>query len=114
MRISGGLDYYANVGYHTSRGGAAASNGSVLVAKSTNGGATYALPALVHKGFGNLGTSVFDDREWRVLVPSWATVRIWVCPPVPCCAVEVRLIYVLALGVSGPVSPLTPMFREAR
>ncbi len=62
-----GNAYYANVGYHTSQGGAAASNGSVLVAKSTDGGLHYALPILVHRGVGNLGTSFFDDKEWMTV-----------------------------------------------
>jgi len=67
---SQGNAYYANVGYHTSQGGAAASNGSVLVAKSTDGGLHYALPVAVHKGFGNLGRSFFDDKEWMT-VDTW-------------------------------------------
>lgn len=64
---SAGNAYYSNIAYHTSQGGAAASNGSIIVAKSTDGGASFSLPVLVHKGFGNLGTSFFDDKEWMTV-----------------------------------------------
>jgi hypothetical protein len=59
-----GNAYYTNIGYHTSQGGAAASNGTVIVARSANGGQNYALPVQVYRGTGNLGTSVFNDKEW--------------------------------------------------
>lgn len=69
-----GNAYYANIAFHVGQSGAAASNGSILVAKSTDGGSHYALPALVHKGFGNVGRSFFDDKEW-LTVDTWAGSR---------------------------------------
>ncbi len=59
-----GNAFYANIAGHAGQASRGVSDGSVVVARSTDGGLSYALPVLVDKGSGNIGRSVFDDKEW--------------------------------------------------
>ncbi|MBI3680699.1 MAG: exo-alpha-sialidase [Acidobacteria bacterium] len=68
-----GNGFAANIGYHIGQGGAAASNGTVIVNRMDSGTTAWGSPVEVYRGFGNLGTSIFNDKEWMTVDTSAAS-----------------------------------------